>query len=197
MAPRVVELGRGTEHAPCRVGLVKRSDARVVRVVHVSDTHFKHMGLLHLIPPGDILIHSGDFLDCTMSQELEYHAKVLDEVLSSLPHAHKIFVAGNHERCFDGEPVDKIKALMPHVVYLQDEQVEIMGLKIYGSPWNGDRCSVADAFVTPFPELNKHWDLIPEDTDILVTHNPPSDIFDNAGTMGCVLLREAVLTRIQ
>ena len=190
-------LGRGTAEDPARVGALELPHARVVHIVHISDTHMTHHRRLQEIPPGDILIHSGDFLDCNIWQEFERDIKKLDEVFASLPHKYKIFVAGNHEICFNDQPVDKIKHFLPHGIYLQDEGVVIEGIKIHGSPWNGDRDSPADAFVAPYPLLGKYWELIPRDTEIVVTHNPPFGIYDNDGGMGCPLLLKALMEKVR
>ena len=71
---------------------------------------------------------------------------------------------------------------IPNVTYLCDSGVELEGLKIWGSPWT-----------TKFPGMNPHcmaftveedeqlaekWDLIPNDTDILITHSPRLDCLD-------------------
>ncbi len=66
--------------------------ATSVRIVCLSDTHGLHRKLT--LPPADILIHSGDFM---------VHGRSTDEIddfnswLGSLPHKHKIVVAGNHD----------------------------------------------------------------------------------------------------
>jgi len=109
----------------------------------------------------------------------------------------QIFVAGNHEMSFFGEPVDRIRAHLKHAIYLQDQLVVVEGLHIYGSPWSGKRRSAARAFATPFPELGKYWVLIPNETDLLVTHSPPHRVLDDRGTMGCPLLRELVIKQIR
>lgn len=46
----------------------------------------------------------------------------------------------------------------------------------------------------------KHvWDMIPSDTDILVTHGPPYGIGDSNGTVncGCKTLNETVIERVK
>lgn len=63
------------------------------------------------------------------------------------------------------------------VVYLNDSSVEIEGIKIWGSPitpWFNDWAFNRDRG----SEIKKHWDLIPDDIDILVTHGPPFGILD-------------------
>lgn len=52
----------------------------------------------------------------------------------------------------------------------------------------------------PGPELKAKWDLIPNSTDVLVTHGPPYMILDRnlEGLFtGCQQLREAVVDRVK
>merc|ERR1719453_2155275 len=69
----------------------------MVRVVHVSDTHNRLGEMKHLIPHGDVLIHSGDATD--NGRQSEYHKFMED--LSELPHAIKLYTPGNHDRGLD------------------------------------------------------------------------------------------------
>jgi len=74
--------------------------------------------------------------------------------------------------------------------------VIIEGIKIYGAPWQPTFNSKAcNAFALPRGKtIRKKWDLIPEDTDILITHSPPSGIMDEDGGVshGCSDLLERV-----
>lgn len=192
-----VGLGLGTERDPCRIGCVGNPNARVVRIVHISDTHETHENIS--IPSGDILIHSGDFAQYRFINNTSFLSLVseIDQFFAKQPHKHKVYVAGNHEICLNGQPAERIRARMPNVIYLQDHAVTLEGLKVYGSPWTGKRKSPASAFTCPYPELGKYWVMIPTDTDILVTHSPPHRIMDNHGGMGCPLLKELVLKQIR
>ena len=113
-----------------------------VRVVCISDTHGRTQGTLENIPDGDILIHAGDFTKRGKLAEVEKFNKFL----GSLKHAHKVVIAGNHDIGFHEEsaqrlhhlnfvPEAEVKAALTDCVYLQDSEVEILGLRIYGSPW--------------------------------------------------------------
>lgn len=188
-------VGKATEDDPCRVGCTDNPNARVLRLVHISDTHLGHTDLA--IPMGDVLVHSGDFFDCHTRGNFLDEVSELDKFFARQPHKYKIFVAGNHELSFSGQSLDRIRARLPSVIYLQDNAVQIEGLKFYGSPWTGKRRSPASAFVAPYPELGKYWVMIPKDTDVLITHSPPHRILDNHGGMGCPLLRELVLKQIR
>ena len=54
-----VRIPLATADDPLRVGCVDNSKARIMRLVHISDTHLTHNSIA--IPAGDILVHSGDF----------------------------------------------------------------------------------------------------------------------------------------
>jgi predicted MPP superfamily phosphohydrolase len=108
-----------------------------IRVVCISDTHDN---TVPNVPNGDLLIHAGDL---TNSGTVEDIQKQLDW-LASLPHRHKVFVAGNHDSYFDPKSrkaVDRKGGRTPHfkdLHYLQDEMVtlEFEGgrrLNVYGA----------------------------------------------------------------
>jgi 3',5'-cyclic AMP phosphodiesterase CpdA len=59
-------------------------------IVAISDTHGLHAS--GPIPDGDILVHAGDISSTGKFQEVAAAA----QWLKSLPHRHKIVVAGNH-----------------------------------------------------------------------------------------------------
>jgi Icc-related predicted phosphoesterase len=119
--------------------------------------------------------------------------------LQSLPHSHKIVIAGNHDWLFERQKkqaIELLKADYPNIVYLEDSGIEIMGLKFYGSPWQPWFYSWA--FNVTRGQLHKYWDLIPSGLDILVTHGPPMGILDQAAAhlgsehVGCAELITAV-----
>jgi len=136
------------------------------------------------VPDGDVLIHAGDI---TGQGELDT-IHDFNEWLGELPHKHKIVIAGNHDFCFPMDSPEWGKEKLSNCTYLQDEFVVVEGFKIWGSPWqpwfggwhfNLDRG----------PQIKEKWDLIPLDTDILVTHGPPDDILDwcfRGNKAGCV-----------
>jgi Icc-related predicted phosphoesterase len=81
-------------------------------------------------------------------------------------------------------------AKYPEITYLNDSGVEIEGVKIFGSPvqpyfhgWAFNRIGEA---------INEHWDKIPLDTNILVTHGPIFGYLDmtlEGDRTGCEFLR--------
>jgi hypothetical protein len=75
-------------------GEVGRGHSRK-RVVCLSDTHGKHTSI-H-IPPGDILIFAGNFSNRLRDREALPTLDDFNAFLGTLPHKHKVVVAGSHE----------------------------------------------------------------------------------------------------
>jgi Icc-related predicted phosphoesterase len=144
-----------------------------MRVVAVADTHLFTEDLV--VPAGDLFVHAGDMCRGGTLDELERATAWI----RSLPHRHKVIVAGNHDRAFETD-ADAARALVADFTYLQDTEVTIEGLRIYGSPWQP---AYNDwAFNLPRgASLAKVWSCIPHGLDILVTHGPPAGIGDRSG----------------
>jgi Icc-related predicted phosphoesterase len=143
-----------------------------LKFVTISDTHGQHNKLL--LPAGDVLIHAGDV---SMKGD---EAEIIDFLnwFSKQDFKYKIFVAGNHDFYFEREADDKIsKLLPPNIIYLNDSFTIINNITIWGSPitpWFFNW-----AFNRHRGELIKrHWDLIPEDIDIVITHGPVFQTLD-------------------
>ncbi len=149
-----------------------------MRIVAIADTHTFEADLGPL-PDGDVLIHAGDLVRRGTLDELQPVAAWL----RSLPHRHKVVVAGNHDWCFVREPAEARALLGPDTIYLQDCGVRIEGAYLWGSPWQP--CFNDWAFNLPRgPALAEKWALIPPHTEILITHGPPKGIGDNIGEAG-------------
>ena len=160
-----------------------------MRIVAISDTHGLHTKLT--LPDGDILLHTGD----VSSQGKEFEIILFLNWFAEQPHKHKIFIAGNHDFYFERTPTSDVHKVIPeNVIYLNDSGVTIEGIHIWGSPiqpwfydWAFNRHRGA--------EIRKHWDLIPQNTDILMTHGPAFGILDrttNGEKVGCVDLLAAI-----
>ena len=157
-------------------------------LVAVADTHLYHDELR--VPAGDVFVHAGDLLRAGTLDEL----RRATEWLTSLPHRHKVLVAGNHDRCFELQHAEAIRLLPGNIHYLQDEGVLIGGLRFWGSPWqpayNGWAFNLERG-----RKLRSQWARIPTNTDILVTHGPPLGFGDRSpvhGRHGCVDLAARV-----
>lgn len=143
--------------------------------------------LAHDIPDGDILLHAGDITRNGLPRDLE----ALDRFFESLPHKHKIFTPGNHDWCFEKNP-ERAAAMVPHATCLIDQSVKVAGIRIWGSPWQPEYHDWA--FNLPRGQaLAEKWALIPEHTDIVITHGPVRGIRDlcsHGGHEGCDDLRD-------
>jgi Icc-related predicted phosphoesterase len=157
-----------------------------MRIVLIGDTHALHRELE--VPPGDLLIHAGDFTHPSLRLSM---LQDFNAWLGELPHKCKVVVPGNHDHFL--EQAQHQKAITNATLPI-DTGIEIEGIRIWGSPITP--LSVG-AFGNPFLlDRKHHWAQVPDGTDILVTHCPPYGILDGAaGTdehEGCSALREAV-----
>ena len=168
-----------------------------MKVVAISDTHnqLKYID----VPDGDVLIHAGDF--SMMGREGEVDQFFED--LMILPHQHKIFIAGNHDYLAQRNPEIFKKMIPEGITYLQDDEVIIDGVKLYGTPWihNLPRWAFN---IDDVNERAKKWSLIPDDVDDLISHGPPKRILDmvprfglGVENVGCDSLRYEVENRIK
>lgn len=169
-----------------------------MRLVITSDCH----GMLEEaeLPAGDVLIIAGDVFknhsgnpDVDASLQLN-DLRALDDFCRTLSFRHVLLIAGNHDWVF--QVYRRAHETLKNITYLEDTGVEIEGVKFYGSPhqpWFFDW-----AFNLPRngKELRHYWSLIPEDTDVLITHGPPFGILDQpfgkAHHVGCELLAKRV-----
>ena len=157
-------------------------------LVLASDTHGRHRDLI--VPDGDVFIHAGDIT--RFGGEID---DLIDfnEYIATLPHPHKIVIAGNHDFCFERDN-DRSRSILTNATYLEDDGLSIDGVTYYGSPWqpvfldwafNLERGSA----------LREKWAMVPEDTDVLITHGPPQGILDEVSggeRVGCADLLERV-----
>lgn len=160
-----------------------------MKILALADTHSQHHKLK--LPAADMILHAGD-----ISKRGEEHEIVAFlNWFKNLDYRYKIFIAGNHDFYFEQTPFEKIKEIVPeNVIYLCDSGVTIEGIHIWGSPvtptffdwaFNRDRGAA----------ISRHWDLIPQGTDILMTHGPAAGILDKTvrgEAVGCADLLKKV-----
>lgn len=169
-----------------------------MRITHISDTHNKHKRLNGKLPGGDLLIHSGDISSLGRESEVKDFVKWFNGIDN---YVYKVFIAGNHDMSFDREVLLRNKldyfdggrnnwdtpcadgkpqwlidildvGLGTNVFYLENNSIELDGIKIWGSPispsfgygwaFNRDRGN----------DIAEVWSGIPTDTDIVITHSP-------------------------
>ena len=182
MIGRRALLARGTTNHKNSIYIVVNFPHRM-KIIIISDTHGHHRKLN--LPAGDVLVHCGDVCGQTTEESVRDFALWFDQ----LPYKHKLCIAGNHDKHMNASWFKKS-------VYLQDDGVEINGCYFYGSPWTPtffdwywmkDRGS----------DIAERWSLIPEHTDVLITHGPPSNVGTLSTTVrgadvGCSDLQKAI-----
>jgi len=137
----------------------------------ISDTHNKHKRLPPL-PEADVIIHAGDFTSVGHSHEIVNFM----QWYSKLPYKYKIVIAGNHDWLFETHRLLALEKVPEGVIYLEDSGVELDGVKFWGTPVQLPFMNWA--FNKPEHKLVPHWQAIPDDTDVLITHCPPYTILD-------------------
>jgi Icc-related predicted phosphoesterase len=167
-------------------------------LVFISDTHTKHYEIddqlreIHQNHPDAILVHSGDISYRGRKWEVEEFI----EWYASLPFKNKIMIAGNHDFLFETSPEiakDILDSMGSGITYLNDSGVELEGLKFWGSPvtpWFHNW-----AFNRLEEKIDEHWNLIPNDINILITHGPPYLTLDATKSglrVGCPRLSEKI-----
>jgi len=124
----------------------------------------------------DVIVHSGDF---TNSRNPKKNEAELDRFLvwyNKIECEYKVLVAGNHDVALAAKPKLRKKIEDLGIIYLENEAVEINGLKFYGSPHTP---SFGDwVFQKNRGTINREWAKIPGDTDILITHGPRKYVSD-------------------
>jgi len=156
-----------------------------VKIVACSDTHTQQDSLV--VPDGDVFVFAGDH---TGNGE-PWETKRFNEWHGTLPHPHKIVIAGNHDRNLEQYPHIK---WITNATYLLDSSIVIDGVKFYGSPWTPEFCEWA--FMKDLGEpMRMVWKEIPDNTDVLITHGPPHMVFDlcpDGSRAGCDELKERI-----
>ena len=189
-----------------------------MRIVCISDTHSLHEIMLNYgeLPKGDILIHAGDCTNKGSQRDVEEFVNWYKNIQG---YDTKIFIAGNHDFAFENHRyphhkgdydwyynlMDKETLSQSDVVYLEDNQCIIDSpefsrpIKFWGSPWQPEFYNWAFNLPRLGDDLKKYWDMIPDDTDVLITHGPPNEARDFVSNwrqgdvnVGCELLRYRV-----
>jgi len=137
----------------------------IMRLVLGSDLH----GYLPKVPSCDILILAGDLLPETDQER--FIDQFLRRWLNDVPAKEVVATWGNH----DDQPFRRWNyKLRWHL--LIDQSVTLAGLKFHGTPW----CLPVGRWAWQAPEyvLEKIYAMIPDDTNILISHTPPHGICD-------------------
>lgn len=149
-----------------------------MRLVCCSDTHGFEKNLN--IPDGDVFIYAGDFSMRATTTHVQKFAKWIQ----TLPHKHKVIIAGNHDMACETMGRVWAKELFYPAYYLMHEPLTIDGYTLFGSPYSSAIHDPSD-WVFDYPRFGERgerlWSSllnIPQ-IDILVTHGPPYSIGDH------------------
>jgi Icc-related predicted phosphoesterase len=167
----------------------------------ISDTHNKHKQITEDLPGGDLLLHAGDISSMGYQHEIQQFLKWFNGLNG---YENKIFISGNHDWGFQDDPkmCKELLEFYDKVTYLEDG-LELIGddyssaVKVWGSPWQPEFYNWAFNLPRNGEELKAKWDMIPMDTDILITHGPAwgfvDDVEGRRGEhLGCELLAERI-----
>src|SRR3954471_3350091 len=156
----------------------------MMKILAISDQH----GFLPEIPECDVLLIGGDICPDFMTQKFYTSRVKVDKGeqrqkawlerefkpwLESVPAEHIVGIAGNHDFVFEKS------FLIPDLpwVYLRDSEVEVDGLRIYGTPWVPNLPFWAFHAKNDEAMKNVYAD-IPEGIDVLISHGPPKSYGD-------------------
>ncbi len=155
----------------------------------ISDLH----GYRPKLEGGDLLIVAGDLTARDMPLE---HGRYC-QWQYDLPYEKIIFIAGNHDGHIQKRPdlyIDGCDS-MSKIIYLQDSEITYKGMKIWGSPWTPTFYNW-HFMKDRGREIERMWNMIPDDTEILITHGPPfgiqDQVKDGEPCLGCEELKLAL-----
>ena len=151
-----------------------------------------HGNLYVSIPQSDYLLISGDIVPYSLQHDNELSNTWFDDVFipwcERQPVERVIFIAGNHDYFLDkthiGSPHCSLDSgytrfFGEKTVYLYCDRYEHDGIVFYGSPWTPWFWNWAFNLPKDDAEVNQqHWEKIPDDVNILLTHGPPANILD-------------------
>ena len=143
-----------------------------MRLVCISDTHGDHERVR--LPAGDVLVHAGDITAHGTGADLERFMAWF----GATGFRHRVCVAGNHDEAAEADPARSRRLAEAHGVHwLEDSGVTLDGVRFWGSPIT-PRFHDWSFMRDPGPDIERHWAMIPDDTDVLVTHGPPRGLLD-------------------
>ena len=146
-------------------------------ILHLSDTH----GFHHQVPESrfegiDVVVHSGDCSNWRDPHRNESEVRSFIDWYRNVPVKNKIYVAGNHDTSIERRLVTPGDFAEAGIIYLENAATIIDSVKFWGSPHTPTFGSWA--FMKAREKINRVWDDIPEDTDVLIIHGPPKGVRD-------------------
>jgi Icc-related predicted phosphoesterase len=143
-----------------------------IQIVHISDTHSKFPNL----QPSEILIHTGDFSIDGHPGEYEQ----FNDWIGRQKFLYKIVILGNHDLDYtlreNKNPLENAKKKLSNCIVLNFESINLYGYNFFGIPWfdfHNWNYTYKYNLTDELKNINE-FDIIPKNTDILMTHGPPS-----------------------
>ena len=165
-----------------------------ISIVCISDTHGDHRALTNYIPPGEILIHAGDYTLYGNRDNAADFNVWLGELKDAKKFQHIIVVQGNHE-C-NAVWKRQSKGILSNARLLMNEVIKIE-VDVSGPVKNGiegKKCEIqifgTDFFWPALEPQNAKLDNIKESVDIIVSHCPAKGYLDMND--GCPALLQIV-----
>lgn len=135
----------------------------------------------------DLMLLAGDLVNLydqkSSSDTIYWFTSSFVNWINNLPfkdeNSKVLWIAGNHECGWESIGLDARLKVAEHItnltngrcIYLEDELYNFNGIKIYGTPW----CKIFGrwAFMKNNDALKETYSKIPENVDILLTHDAP------------------------
>lgn len=149
------------------------------------------------MPEGDVLVFAGDI---GLNIGTTRHAHSIEDAIApfddwldrqQLSYNLIVGIAGNHDRLLEEAPE---VGRQLNWDYLHDSGLVYDGVKFWGAPWSNKFFDWA--FMGNETQLAERWALIPDDTDVLITHGPAygvNDLAQGRTNVGSKTLRERIL----
>lgn len=149
----------------------------MTKLVGFSDTHGQVV-TKDKLPDGDVLCFAGDYSYIRKNAPYETRMKELEDTYEWFYNLSKyydqiIFVPGNHDFIFETNTREAIACMeqVDNLKVLIDDSMLFDGITFFGSPWTPwfhDWAFNAERG----PKCKEHWDKIPFDTNVIITHGP-------------------------
>ena len=154
------------------------------KIIALSDLHGQ---LPEINTSFDLMLLGGDLVELYgQSSKLatkEWYEICFSDWINTLPFENEdskvLWIAGNHEVAFErlriAGRIELAKLVNERTngraIYLEDELYNFHGITIYGTPW----CKIFGnwAFMKNYDSLKETYAKIPENVDILLTHDAP------------------------
>lgn len=184
-----------------------------MKICALSDTH-GYYDMSFIEEDTELVLIAGDIVDLNIQSSMrlseEWFKNEFIEMISSLPKSVKqiIMTGGNHDFYLERHHNGLRELFDSHnIVYLNNKSYDYISeegniLKIFGSPY----CKIFGnwAYMISNESLEKKFSEIPEDIDILLTHDAPygtSDIcfqdvyWNNHEHIGNIPLQKAIIEK--